>query len=264
MQRIDHTLFPFYRFDNLTVFPHLLHFVSSGAHTIGFSDSLAPGTIAANRCLLAEAVGFDPHTLVTGHQVHGTRVALVTASDAGRGALNPESRLPDTDALVSDCTSVCLMVLSADCVPILLYDPKRHVIAAVHAGWRGTATGIVAETVSVMQRAFHCSPADLLAGIAPSIGPCCFDVGGEVADRFHSLSPDFVLPAKTAGKYRVDLWEANRRQLLDAGLAPDRIEVAGLCSVCHPDRFFSYRRDGKAAGRFGAGIALLPSLVPVD
>lgn len=250
--------FPFYRFHNLSVFPEIKHFVSSGTKTIGFSEEVESGAIRRNRLSLAKAVGFGADGLVTARQVHSARVRVVTAEDAGRGGLDGESRLPDTDALVTADAGVCLMVLSADCVPILLYDPVKRVVGAVHAGWRGTAAQIVVAAVEVMREQFGCSPGDMFAGIGPSIGKCCFEVGEEVADCFRRLFPEAVVFAgKRPDKFQVDLWEANRRELMEAGLKPEHIEVAGMCTVCHPERFFSYRRDGKAAGRFGAGIVLM-------
>ena len=252
--------FPFYRFQNLLACPEIKHFVSSGVKSIGFTKEMDSGAIRKNRLCLARAVGFEANCLVTARQVHSDRVCVVTACEAGRGGLDRESRLPDTDAMVTADAGVCLMVLSADCVPILLYDPVKRVVGAVHAGWRGSAAQIVVATVEVMREQFGCSPGDLLAGIGPSIGRCCFEVGEEVAVCFRRLFPEAVVFAgKHPGKFQVDLWEANRRELMEAGLKPEHIEVAGMCTVCHPGRFFSYRRDGQAAGRVGAGIGLMES-----
>lgn len=261
MLKIDHPLFPYYRFEHLAAYNKVLHFVSSGSRTIGFTEGKDGTEVLENRRCLAQAVGFDLQSLVTGRQVHGTHVAIVTGDDAGRGALDRESRIPETDALVTATPGVCLMVLSADCVPILLFDPVRHVIAAVHAGWRGSVSKIAAIVVHTMQEQFGCLPTDILAGIGPSIGPCCFEVGKEVADTFRTFHPEaqeIILPGQISGKYHVDLWTVNRLQLLEIGLQAENIEVAGLCSMCHSDKFFSYRRQGQMAGRFGAGIALLP------
>lgn len=263
MLKIDHPLFPYYRFERFGADARLLHFVSSGSRTLGFPEGKDGAEVRENRRCLAQAVGFDPQRLVTAQQVHGTRVAVVTAEDAGRGAFDRESRIPETDALVTATPGVCLMVLSADCVPVLLFDPVRRVVAAVHAGWRGTAANIVARAVRVMRKQWGCLPGDIRAGIGPSIGPCCFEVGEEVAQIFGDLYPGvpgLVLPASGQGKARVDLWVVNRRELLEAGLTPEHIETAGLCSMCSPDSFFSYRRQGQAAGRFGAGIVLLPDV----
>ncbi|MFR4044865.1 MAG: polyphenol oxidase family protein, partial [Odoribacter splanchnicus] len=126
-------------------------------------------------------------------------------------------------------------------------------------GWRGTAANIVVETVRVMQENFGCDPQRVVAAIGPSIGKCCFEVGEEVARVFQQLFPGnqaIVGLGKQPGKYQVDLWEANRKELLACGVKNENIEVAGMCSVCHPDLFFSYRREGEKAGRFGAGIGM--------
>lgn len=250
---------PYYTFPLFSSWPGLVHFVSSGAGDLGFSEREEHRTVEANRRMLLEEVGLRAEQLVTAEQVHSARVRVVGASEKGRGALDRESRLPATDALVTAEEGICLMVLAADCVPVLLYEPVCRVVAAVHAGWRGTAARIVEQTVQVMQKQFGCRPEQIRAGIGPSIGPCCFEVGEEVAQVFRDLcprQPEIVRPAATSGKYQVDLWETNRQELLEAGLLPAHIEVAGMCSKCHPDHFFSYRRDGEKAGRFGAGIAL--------
>jgi len=250
---------PYYTFPLLSSWPGLVHFVSSGAADIGFSGREDHRTVEAHRRILLEEAGLRAEQLVTAEQVHSARVRVVGAPEKGRGALDRESRLPATDALVTAEEGICLMVLSADCVPVLLYEPACRVVAAVHAGWRGTAARIVERTVGVMQRQFGCRPERIRAGIGPSIGPCCFEVGEEVAQVFRGLYPrlpEIVRPAATTGKYRVNLWETNRQELLGAGLLSAHIEVAGMCSKCHPDHFFSYRRDGEKAGRFGAGIAL--------
>lgn len=259
MRRTEHDGFSFYTFGQLSGQEGILHFVSSGTDTVGFSEGIPAELVFRNRRKLAEAVGFDVRKLVTARQVHSARVTVVTEREAGRGGGDRESRLPDTDALVTDVQGLCLMVLSADCVPVLLYEPCRRVIAAVHAGWRGTAGKIAWETVRVMRERFDCRPEEIYAGIGPSIGPCCFEVGEEVAAVFRRAFPEgtgLVRPGKAAGKWTVDLWEANRSALASAGVRADRIEVAGLCSKCSGEKFFSYRREGLEAGRFGAGIVL--------
>lgn len=138
--------FPFYRFRNLSAYPELMHFVSSGVKNIGFSDRENPEIIQYNRRSLAKAAGFEVERLITARQVHSATVRIVTVEEAGRGALDRESRIPATDALVTNQPGICLMVLSADCVPVLLFEPEKRVVAAVHAGWRGTAAEIVGVT----------------------------------------------------------------------------------------------------------------------
>lgn len=259
MIKIEHKVFPFYQFENMGELPGIRHFVSSGVKSIGFSDRVDPVRIRHFREELAQAVGFDPARVVMGHQVHSDRVAVVTEADAGKGALARDNCLAETDALVTNRVGICLTVLSADCVPVLLCDPFRQVVAAVHAGWRGTAAGIVGRTVGVMHDKFGCCPEQVYAGIGPSIGKCCFEVGEDVARIFYQLLPacaGIVSKGKNPGKFQIDLWEVNRQQLLACGLIPSHIEVAGMCTVCHPDAFFSYRKDREGAGRFGAGILL--------
>lgn len=259
MWYVEDERFPFYQFVHLGNCSGIRHFVSSGVKSIGFQEDAGDGQIRQNRLLLAQAVGFDPECWVTGHQVHSDRITVVTRKEAGRGGLDKMSRLPDTDGLVTDEQGICLMVLSADCVPVLLYDPSQQVIAAVHAGWRGTAARIAAKAVAVMKECFGCLPERILAGIGPSIGPCCFEVNEDVARVFRELFPaerGIVIPGRREGKFQVDLWEANRMELMEAGVKSANIEIAGMCSVCHPGRFFSYRREGGKAGRFGAGICL--------
>ena len=218
--------FPFYRFRNLSAYPELMHFVSSGVKNIGFSDRENPEIIQHNRRSLAEAAGFEVERLITARQVHSATVRIVTAEEAGRGALDRESRIPATDALVTNQPGICLMVLSADCVPVLLFEPEKRVVAAVHAGWRGTAANIVVETVRVMQENFGCDPQRVVAAIGPSIGKCCFEVGEEVARVFQQLFPGnqaIVGLGKQPGKYQVDLWEANRKELLACGVKNENI-----------------------------------------
>lgn len=259
MERIEDKDFPFYRFKQLSGRPDIRHFVSSDRKDIGFAEAVDPAVIRRNRMELAQVVGIEVERWVIAHQIHSANVVVVGGEDAGRGALDRESRIPDADALVTDREGICLMVFSADCVPVLLFDSVKKVIAAVHAGWRGTAAQIVVRTVEKMRERYGSCPADIRAGIGPSIGKCCFEVEEGVAAVFRQLFPaagSIVSAGKVSGKYQVDLWEANRLELLTAGLKAENIEVAGLCTVCHPEQFFSYRRDGSKAGRFGAGIML--------
>lgn len=259
MERIEDKKFPFYRFRHLGSRLDIRHFVSSGKKSIGFTEAVEPASIRRNRMELAEAVGFEAKRWVTACQIHSANVTVIGEEDAGKGALDRETRIPDTDALVTNRKDICLMVLSADCVPILLFDPVKQVIAAIHAGWRGTAAQIVVRTVECMREKYGSLPADIWAGIGPAIGKCCFEVEEDVASVFLRLFPEaagIVSAGQISGKYQVDLWEANRQELLSSGIQAENIEVAGMCTVCHPDHFFSYRREGAKAGRFGAGIML--------
>lgn len=183
------------------------------------------------------------------------------------------------DALITRKRGVALAMSTADCVPLLFYDPVTESIGVAHAGWRGTARGIAAATVVAMHEQFGARPSDLLAGLGPSIGSCCYEVSEEVRqlflgrqtfaelpteERFRSLVAQSAvfetieLPGRKS--LRLDLWETNRRQLLLAGLTPEHIELPQICTSCASDRFFSHRAEQGLTGRFPAIMALQASL----
>lgn len=208
-----------------------------------------PVAVQTNRARAAAAVGrrLDDH--VEASQVHGAFTAIVGAADRG-------GKIDGADGLASNDPKTLLAVHCADCVPILLADPVRRAVAAVHTGWRGTAAGAAASGVRAMHEAFGSRPADLRAAIGPAIGPCCYLVDAPVLERF-GASPgrDDVFAAAAPGQWRLDLWEANRRQLEDAGVPAGAVVTARLCTSDHPELFFSHRRDGRS-GRMAALIAL--------
>lgn len=214
-----------------------------------------PRRVLANRARLGELLGYDPQRAVCGAQVHGTQVAVVGEKEAGRGATAADDALPGIDGLVTTTPGLPLLAFFADCVPVFLYDPVRRAAALVHAGWRGTAGHIAEAAVKVMKEECGCRPVDLWAVIGPSIGPCCYRVGSETAAGF-GQGPLPYLEPDGGGAWRLDLWEANRRQLLAAGLLDARIHVAGLCTACHHQTFFSYRAGRGITGRM-AGLVML-------
>ncbi len=158
------------------------------------------------------------------------------------------------DALVSDSPGVSIGVRTADCVPILLLDSKTHAVAAVHAGWRGTAAQIVMKTISRLTADFGSVPSDLHAAIGPSIRECCYQVGPEVAREFVSYFPEWTGEISTR---TIDLPETNRRQMLSAGLPDSQIFDSSLCTACTIDRLFSYRCEPANPGRMIAAISRL-------
>ena len=192
--------------------------------------------------------------VVTVRQVHGTEVLVLDQ----RSARVPKSSTDahGYDAIVTDQPGVLVTVETADCVPILLLDPVRGVSAAVHAGWRGTLGGIVPKTVAVMQTRFGCSLRSIRAAIGPSIGVCCYEVNGPVLGPMKRSFPYWaeVVEDVKGTKAHLDLRGFNRRQLEEVGIGPARIETVNLCTACHPDLFYSYRRDGPRTGRMSSGI----------
>lgn len=209
--------------------------------------------IVANRDRVRRelSVGEDV-VFVTAMQTHSDHVAVIDRKEM-RGWKSLDDAVEDCDAMVTDLPGVILTILTADCVPILLYDPIKKVVAAVHAGWRGTESKIVWKTVKVMVERFASNPADILAGVAPAIGKCCYEVGKEVAVHFKEYSGDLE---RRGEKYMLDLPRINQRQLLMAGLKNEHIEMSGICTACEVDRFFSYRREHGCSGRFMSMIGL--------
>lgn len=207
---------------------------------------------------LATALGV--HRVVMATQVHGCRALIVR-----RGVPVPDAR-PEADVLVSEDPDVAIAVRAADCVPVLLSDRVRGVVAAVHAGWRGTAARASVVAVETLRREFGSVPDDLVAAIGPSIGPCCYEVGSELVDAFaavgherHLIDRWFLAPPPARGfrerpRMRLDLAGANRDQLQLAGLSHDRIHSSGLCTAMHLDVLTSYRVEKEKAGRLVAAI----------
>jgi YfiH family protein len=254
---------PLWQFEKLGRQAIIKHFVSGreggvsegeiGSLNLSFSVNDSPENVQENRWRLATAMGIAPTQLFFPRQTHSNNVKLVDVDT------RPDD-LQDTDALITQTPGLCIAVMAADCVPVLLYDRVKHAAAAVHAGWRGTVSKILTHTVQAMQAQFGTNPADLIAGIGPSICPEVYEVGEEViaaAENAFGRAEMLVKPAATPGKAYFDLWEANRLQLLALGVPDPAIEVAGICTYTQNDKFFSARKSGNKAGRFSAGILLL-------
>jgi len=214
-----------------------------------------PDNVRQNHRLLAEAVGYNSDRLVVCEQVHGTGIAKVDATAAG-------SRAPACDGLVSDVVGLPLGLVFGDCVPVIVYDPVRHVLGMVHAGWKGTVNGAAAALVWAMQAGYDSNPADLRAAIGPSIGPESYEVGSEVHDmalaRMHNGADFFTFPAGPERNPHLDLWRANAAQLQEAGLPPQQIEIAGIDTATHTNDFFSHRATRGRCGLFSMVAWLEP------
>lgn len=187
----------------------------------------------------------NPEARITLKQIHSSRVV-------NAAGLNDRER--EGDALITDEIGRCVGVRTADCVPILLLDSRNHAVAAVHAGWRGTAAEVVKHAIEKMAADFASSPADIYAAMGPSIRDCCYEVGADVADHFADLFPEW---GPTSGRRKLNLPEANRRQMESAGVAGDHIFDCGLCTTCQPAQFFSYRREPENPSRMVAAICRL-------
>jgi len=248
-----------YRFEGLSGTEGLVHAVltriggvSQGpyatlnlGHTVG--DDLS--AVEENHRQALGVLGLDPRQVVSPCQVHGARVGVV-----GRAHLGTVQ--PSTDALVTAIPSVPLLMRFGDCAPILFFDPVRRVVGMAHAGWRGVVAGVVEATVRTMTVRLGCDPADLWAGIGPTIGPCCYEVGPEVVAAVETACPPGAGVVHTVnGQTHLDLPAAVRAQLCAAGVG--QIEDAGLCTACRVDEFFSHRAEHGRTGRFGVVMGLL-------
>jgi YfiH family protein len=243
---------------------------------LGFTDWDTQENVEANRAKFVAATGARGKKLVTLRQIHSDIVHVFDA---------PPTSPPRGDAAVTRTPGIFLAVQTADCVPILLADKRRRVVAAVHAGWRGTLSRIVAKTVGRMRMAFGSQPADIIAVLGPAIGRCCYEVGPEVAHVFAAqfsqarewfdgpfdqlatgeepnpfkwlsmIPPGHDPPPPSV---QLDLLAANRWQLMDAGVPENQIRASDLCTACRTDLLFSYRREGRRTGRLMAVIGIKP------
>jgi YfiH family protein len=239
---------------------------------LGFTAWDTRENVQENRRRFQSAASVPDLPLIALKQIHSDVIHVFddAPTDACRG-----------DASITNRPGLLLAIQTADCVPILLVDPQKRVIAAIHAGWRGTLARIAAKTIGKMQMHFATNPSDLLAAIGPSIGPCCYEVGTEVATQFLSQfadAPEYFDEFRTGDEPNpiqwlnmmppghqpppqgvlLDLRKANRSQLVSAGLRPQNIHTIDPCTACHPDLLFSYRKQGPISGRLMSVIALHP------
>lgn len=248
---------------------NISHFVTTrqGGVSEGAYASFNPGeysgdnpeAVRANRKLLSDVLGIPSERIFVPFQVHGVEIRSIEPFFLSLPLEEQQLYMHGVDALVTNVPGVCIAVSTADCVPVLLYAPDVKTVAAIHAGWRGTVQRIVAKTVRFLIDEYGADPCLMKAGIAPSIGPDAFEVGEEVVDAFREAGfemPRILKRNVDTGKAHIDLWEANRLQLLSEGLSTGHIELAGICTYTHPDDFFSARRLGIKSGRILSGIIL--------
>jgi polyphenol oxidase len=260
---IESSRLPVYRFQSLDC-PEVVHGVTTRTSSLPLHGNMsymagdAPDLVRQNRVLWAAAIGYDPDRLVLGRQVHETRIVQVDGRDAGRGADSVETSIKRVDGLMTNTPDLPIGVMAADCVPILLYDPDRSAVAAIHAGWRGTVDGIAAESVRAMKAHFGSAPEKLRACLGPSICQTCYEVGSEVVERWASTTSAEGCSAmrESADGYYFDLRQANHYLLVTTGVAPDAIEVSDICTRCSNGTMFSRRGLGPRTGLFTSVIML--------
>lgn len=216
--------------------------------------------IRKNRQVLCETLDISDDRLVMPHQVHLTKVAKIDEMFFSLSAADRHEALEGFDALMTNLQGVCIGVSTADCIPVLLYDPEHHAVCAIHAGWRGTVKRIVVKAIEAMKEAYGTQPQHLVAQIGPGIHLDSFEVGDEVYEAFEQEDFDMAGISKryaAAGggsKWHIDLPECNRLQLVAAGLLPQHISVSPVCTYQQADDYFSARRLGINSGRIFTGI----------
>jgi YfiH family protein len=227
-----------------------------GSLNLGFNTGDSRENVLENFRILCGALGFEIENTVFSKQVHRDHVAVVSEKQKGCGIFAPVA-FDDADALVTDKKGIVLVAFFADCVPVLLLDPVREVLGLSHAGWRGTVLHIARKCAKKMTQHYACDAKDILAGIGPSIHPCCFEIGPEVYEALESAYPGSGAVFQKNGKLYGDLQEANRTDLMLAGLLPDNIKSSGICTSCRSDLFYSHRASGGKRG----SLAVLAELI---
>lgn len=250
-------------YELLSSFSNISHFVTTrnGGYGCGNYASFNctgytgdnPEDVRRNQLLLLSSLP-QVKQLVIPRQVHDTRIYVIDSPEPVTDEV-----LEGIDALITNQQGFCLCISTADCIPILLYDARKQIVAAIHAGWRGTVNGITRKVIREMQRIYNTDATDIVACIGPGISLQSFEVGEEVYESFHDKNfpmDRISLWNAATGKHHIDLWEANRIQLEDCGVPVSNIQCAGICTYQEHETFFSARRLGIASGRILSGIML--------
>lgn len=254
-------------YDLLNKFNEIAHFcttrqggVSVGNYT-SFNLSPFSGDKQENQQrnleILSRHAGLNVENIVFPFQTHGTEIRIIDTIFSGKDLPAKKEFLHGVDALITNDLNICIGVTTADCVPLLFYDPVKQVVAVAHAGWRGTGGKIAEKTLSAMQERFGTQPKDLRVVIGPSISVQVYNVGKDVYDHFEAAGFPVSAIFKTENEQLyLDLWKANQWLLLNAGVPLEQIEISGICTYTNHENFFSARRLGIQSGRMLSGIML--------
>ena len=237
--------------------------VSEGIYSsmnLSFTRGDDENSVMENYRRLAEAVGFSVENIVTSDQTHTANVRVITEADSGNGITKPRP-YTDVDGMITNVPGLVLATFYADCVPLYFIDPVRKAIGLSHSGWRGTAAHIGAVTVRRMQEEYGSLPEDVYGAIGPSICQECYEVSEDVILEFQKTFPEQswrdLFYRKENGKYQLNLWEANRQIMLEAGLIEEHISLPGLCTCCNPEFLFSHRASRGKRGNLGAFLGII-------
>jgi YfiH family protein len=222
------------------------------SNNLAFHVGDDPKDVIINQELLAQKMGYDCARLVHMRQIHSDRVVIVDAS------VHDFENPPECDALITDQPGIPLMVMTADCTPVLLFDPVRNVIAAAHAGRAGATKGIVPKTIEKMQQSFSCRIEDILVVLGPSIQSCCYEVGEKIAGELEESGFGYAV-IKREGRFYLEVNAIIKKQLEELAIKKAQVEDLGICNACEHEAFFSYRADKQKTGRI-AGVLMLKRL----
>jgi len=263
MQKTINKSIPIWRFEHFSKFSSVKHYISGreGGVSDGNFDSLNLSysvsddhkNVEENRQRLAKELQINPGDFLFPWQTHSDNIKVLLNSEEKR------EKLADTDGIITNLPDISISILTADCVPLIFYDPLKQVIGVVHSGWRGTVKGIAGKMIHNFIYKFNSKASDILVGIGPSIGPDVYEVGKDVIKKVKDTFSDnseHILKETEKDKAYLNLWKANRILLEQAGVPKGNIEKAYICTYTDHEYFFSARRLGKDCGRFGAGIML--------
>jgi len=246
-----------FKFESFKRHKNIAHFVTTKEGWVSGNKPRFTGDQESDylgfRKELAVSCQSDINQFVFPRQTHSDRVVV---ADSETNTVD----LIGVDALITNQPGLFICVQTADCVPILIYDPQKKVVAAIHAGWRGTSIKIAQKTIRLMTEKFGCHPSDMVAGIGPSIHLHAYEIGADVIEAIKCNFANYealLKPSLNESKAYLDLWEANQTVLIESGIPEENIEVMGLCSFEHSDLFYSARRDGTDTGRMVSGIRLV-------
>ena len=246
-----------YAFKNLSQHKSCFHLITQKNSFYPYSFSLALHTGEREEEILTNRKELEkifPHKhFIVANQTHSDNIVIITQPKESWLTQKEQHAIENCDALITNQKDIILTIMTADCVPILLFDTQKKVVAVIHAGWKGTQQKIALKTVEKMKKVFNSNVKDIVAGVAPAIGKCCYEVDWNVAKHFEKIEGAYE---NRGEKQMLDLPYINRKQLLEVGLKKEHIEMSNICTSCHVESYFSYRKEQGCSGRFMTMIGI--------
>lgn len=254
-------------FSILSQFPELVHFSTlrmggfsnhpQASLNMGFVRTDFTPKVIENRRLIADSLEIPLESMVFSRQTHSSHIAIVSKNDRGKGVFYKPTAIEDNDGYVVLEPGICPIVMTADCVPVFLYEPQKRIASVVHSGWRGTVQHIASKAVETMLD-YGANAENIVAAIGPSAGECCYQVGEEVYEKFINAFGNIACRffSSTKPPFTLNLWEAIRTSLIHCGISDSHIFQTDLCTICNPHMFFSSRNNKGLTGRMASGIMI--------